>query len=53
MQWEYLAFAVLAIGLVVLYHHLDATQLVRKASYWKRKINMLKQFEELSLEQYE
>lgn len=34
-------------------HHLDATQLVRKAAYWKRKINMLKQFEELSLEQYE
>ncbi|MBL7768874.1 MAG: hypothetical protein JNK20_07860 [Flavipsychrobacter sp.] len=34
-------------------HHLDATQLVRKAAYWKRKINMLKQFEELSLEQYQ
>lgn len=34
-------------------HHLDATQLIRKASYWRRKINILKQFDELSLEQYQ
>ena len=32
--------------------HLDATQLIRKSSYWKRKINLLKQYEDLSMQQY-
>ncbi|WP_290798494.1 hypothetical protein [Flavihumibacter sp. UBA7668] len=34
-------------------NHLDATQLLRKAAYWRRKINLLKQLDELSLEQYQ
>lgn len=34
-------------------NHFDATQLIRKASYWRKKINLLKQLDELSLQQYQ
>lgn len=34
-------------------NHFDATQLLRKAAYWRRKINLHKQLDELSLEQYQ
>lgn len=33
-------------------NHFDSTNIIRKASYWRKKINQLKQLDELSLQQF-
>lgn len=33
-------------------NHFDSTHIIRKASYWRKKINQLKQLDELSLQQF-